>query len=74
MDLSIIKLVEAVNGEGERFGVERLQDTLNAASADASDEELIECIKSAVEEFAGETPQFDDMTMMSFTYRNEKDI
>ena len=67
-------IVEAVNGEGERFGVERLQDTLNAASADASDEELIECIKSAVEKFAGETPQFDDMTMMSFTYRNEKDI
>nr|AHF25275.1 protein serine/threonine phosphatase [uncultured bacterium Contig178] len=62
-------IVEAVNGEGERFGVERLQDTLNAASADASDEELIECIKSAVEKFAGETPQFDDMTMMSFTYR-----
>ena len=40
--------------------------------ADASDEEIIQFIKSAVDEFAGEVPQFDDMTMLSFSFLGRK--
>ncbi len=62
-------VVEVVNKDKERFQVTRLLDSLNSAAADASDEEMIENVKNAVDSFAGETPQFDDMTMMSFTWR-----
>ena len=37
--------------------------------ADATDEELIRYTRDAVDAFAGESPQFDDMTMLSFSYR-----
>ena len=62
-------VVEAVDQNKERFGVERLAETLNQAPAEATDEEIIALVRAAVDSFAGEAPQFDDMTMMSFTYR-----
>ena len=62
-------VVEAMDQEGKCFGVPRLLEVLNAVSQDATDAELVEQVKTAVDIFVGEAAQFDDMTMLSFTYR-----
>ncbi len=59
---------EAKRPDGERFGLDRLVEVLNA-NKETSDRDLIKNVKDAVWEFAGEEPQFDDMTMLSFTFK-----
>ena len=60
-------VTEAVNSEGERFGNDRLVRALNDDYT-IGDESLILRVKAAVDLFAGTEPQFDDITMVSFTY------
>ncbi len=63
---------EATNLENKLYGEERLQEFMNAnASMEAS--ELLTAIKSSVDEFVGEAPQFDDITMLLFDYKIEKE-
>jgi sigma-B regulation protein RsbU (phosphoserine phosphatase) len=63
-------VTEAMNGDGEEFGMERLRQTfatarlMSAAEANAA-------VFEAVGNFAGETAQSDDITCMTF-HRNEK--
>ena len=54
---------EAMNSEGEEFGVERLQQ-LFAGQAPADARAAIETILQAVSDFAGGTPQSDDVTCL----------
>ena len=56
-------ITEAMNSEGEEFGMERLSDVLNTYR-DSSAIEIIEGIKRAISEFAGDTPQSDDITLI----------
>ncbi len=58
---------EANNKEDQLFGNERMIDALNI-DPDASDEKLLKNVKQAVDEFVGDAPQFDDLTMLGFTY------
>lgn len=60
-------VTEAKNPEGERFENERLMEALNGDRT-TGDEDLILRVKAAVEGFAGEEPQYDDITMVSFTF------
>ena len=60
-------MTEAKRSDGERFGNVRLISALNE-DRDIGDESLILRVKAAVEHFAGDEPQFDDMTMVSITY------
>ena len=60
-------VTEAKSPDGDRFGNDRLVEALNEDPA-IGDESLIRCVKEAVDRFAGEEPQYDDMTMVSFTY------
>ena len=64
-------VTEAKRPDGERFGNDRLIGTLNEDRV-IDDESLILRVKSAVDRFSGDEPQFDDMTMVSFTYYGEK--
>ena len=59
-----------MNSEGEEFGMERLRDTFAAARPKGA-EEANAAVFAAVGEFAGDTPQSDDITCMTF-HRNEK--
>ena len=61
-------ITESKRADGERFGTGRLIEVLNE-NKDNSCRDMIDAVKSAVDEFAGDEPQFDDMTMLSFTYQ-----
>ena len=54
---------EAMNAEGEEFGVERLQQVF-AASPPVDARTANEAVMAAVAEFAGDTPQSDDITCL----------
>ena len=54
---------EAMNAAGEEFGVERLQQ-LFADQPPSSARAAIEAIMQAVSDFAGDTPQSDDVTCL----------
>ena len=59
---------EAQDKDETLFGEERLQAALNAV--DSSDPKVIcETAKEAVDRFVGDAPQFDDITMLSLTYK-----
>ena len=60
-------LVEAKRPDDERFGVDRMTEVLNAHK-DENNRDLLAVMKKEVDDFAGEEPQFDDMTMLGFTY------
>ena len=57
-------VTEAMNEEGEEFGVERLQEVF-AANPPSNPKEANEAVFSAVSEFAGDTPQSDDITCLA---------
>ncbi|MBR3629132.1 MAG: PP2C family protein-serine/threonine phosphatase [Oscillospiraceae bacterium] len=58
---------EATNAEDELFGEERLVAALNA-NPSALPKELLTNVRAAVDAFVGDAPQFDDLTMLGFTY------
>ena len=60
-------VTEATNANNELFGNDRLVAALNKKSV-FTDVELLECVKSEIDKFVGEAPQFDDITMMAVTY------
>lgn len=62
---------EATNGEGKRFGMERVKESLNRLREEAP-EALLKGIRRDVDDFVGDAEQFDDLTMMSFVYRGEE--
>ncbi|SEF79932.1 Stage II sporulation protein E (SpoIIE) [Eubacterium ruminantium] len=64
-------IVDAKRGDGERFGTERMLRTLNRYK-DVDNDTLLKGIKREIKDFVCEEPQFDDMTMLSFTFLGKK--
>ena len=60
-------VAEAENAAHEQFGVQRILETLNAAPSD-DPEALLQAVHSAADAFVGDTPQFDDFTMLGITW------
>ena len=58
---------EATDSEEKMFGTDKMIEALNISS-DAEPEELLKNVKASVDEFVGNTPQFDDLTMLSIKY------
>ena len=58
---------EATNAVGAMFREESLTETLNK-NPDAGPEELIRRVHEAVDQFVGDAPQFDDITMLCYKY------
>jgi sigma-B regulation protein RsbU (phosphoserine phosphatase) len=56
-------VAEATNGKNELFGTDRMLEALNKAP-DAPPKELLSNMKQSVDEFVGDAPQFDDLTML----------
>ncbi len=59
---------EAKSADSDRLGIEGMLEILND-SKDLTDEELVTKMRSAVNSFADGEPQFDDITMLSFTFK-----
>ena len=60
-------VTEATNEQNELFGEERMLAVLND-HASAHPGEILPVLKKAIDDFVGEAPQFDDITMLAFEY------
>lgn len=58
---------EATNADEELFGIDRTLDALNEVG-DESPQVILDNIKKRVDEFVGNAPQFDDLTMLCLEY------
>ena len=56
-------VTEALNSEGERFGLKRLVDSFQKHSSQSADQ-LMHSIKDEVYAFIGSHPQYDDITLV----------
>ncbi|MBR3203059.1 MAG: PP2C family protein-serine/threonine phosphatase [Solobacterium sp.] len=63
---------EATNANNELFGNDRLLAALNR-NPDAEPSELLPSVKKEIDEFVGDAPQFDDITMLGFIYHGKGD-
>ena len=62
---------EATNAENKLYGEDRLLAFMNQnASMEAT--KLLPALKANIDEFVGEAPQFDDITMLMFDYKPKK--
>ena len=62
---------EATNVDNVLYGEDRLLCSMNQnASMEAT--ELLPALKANIDEFVGEAPQFDDITMLMFDYKPQK--
>lgn len=59
---------EAINGATEQYGTDRMIDALNA-SAGGTLREALDAARRDVAAFVGGEDQFDDITMLNFTYK-----
>ena len=59
---------EANNSEQKMFGTDRMIDTLNESRENAP-EEILRSMRKAVDSFAGNAEQFDDLTMLCLDYK-----
>ena len=64
-------VTEATNVDNKLYGEDRLLTFVNQnASVEAT--ELLPALKANIDEFVGEAPQFDDITMLMFDYKQKK--
>ena len=59
---------EATNTENKLYGEDRLLDFMNRNAAMEATA-LLPALKANIDEFVGEAPQFDDITMLMFDYK-----
>lgn len=63
---------EATDKHEKLFTAERMLNALNASKT-ALPEDIIKTVRQKVEEFTGDAPQFDDMTMLCLQYKGKND-
>ena len=61
-------VTEATDVNNKLYGEERLQSFMNN-NVDLKPEVLLQSLKDNIDEFVGEAPQFDDITMLIFDYK-----
>ena len=62
---------EATNSANELYGTDRMIEVLNK-NPEADQETLLRNLKISIDEFVGEAPQFDDITMLGFKYKGRE--
>ena len=62
---------EATNAQTKLYGEDRLLAFMNQ-NADTDAKVLLPMLKANIDEFVGEAPQFDDITMLMFDYKPKK--
>ena len=66
-------VAEATNAENVLFGTERTLEALNSAP-DSLPRDILKNVRTAVDDFVGNAPQFDDLTMLCIRYYGNGDI
>lgn len=66
-------VTEATDQHGELYGMERLAGVLER-HAHMSPDKLLPAVKEDIDAFVGETPQFDDITMLCLEYRGPQPV
>ena len=64
-------VTEATNVENKLYGEDRLLDFINQ-NATVEAKELLPALKKNIDEFVGDAPQFDDITMLMFDFKPQK--
>ncbi len=66
-------VAEATNASNELFGTDRTVEALNAVPEGASQKDILVGVRTAVDAFVKEAPQFDDLTMLGLKYYGPED-
>ena len=66
-------VAEATDASNNLFGTDRTLDALNTIPDGASQKEILESVRAAVDAFVKEAPQFDDLTMLGLKYYGSAD-
>ena len=66
-------VTEATNINNELYGMDRLGEILNKVKL-GTPHEILPAIKKDIDEFVGEAPQFDDITMLCLEYKTKMEI
>ena len=61
-------VTEATNINNELYGMDRLGEILNKVK-NGTPHEILPAVKKNIDEFVGEAPQFDDITMLCLEYK-----
>ena len=61
-------VTEATNSKNELYGMDRLKVALDKNS-DKKMSDLLPAVKADIDNFVGDAPQFDDITMLGFEYK-----
>ena len=61
-------VTEATNINNELYGMDRLGEILNKVK-NGTPHEILPAVKKDIDEFVGEAPQFDDITMLCLEYK-----
>ncbi|MCR5476309.1 MAG: SpoIIE family protein phosphatase [Lachnospiraceae bacterium] len=61
-------VAEATSAQEELFGTDRMLEALNK-DPQAEPKQVLENVMEGIREFVGDAEQFDDITMLSFSYR-----
>ncbi len=64
-------VTEATDKDEQLFGMDRLEQAL-AKVSDKTPDEILKAVKCDIDEFVGEAPQFDDITMICVEYRGNR--
>lgn len=64
-------VTEATNANNELFGNDRMLDALNE-DPEATPEKLLPTVRRYIDNFVGDAPQFDDITMMCLLYKGQE--
>lgn len=64
-------VAEATNASNELFGNDRMLDALNE-DPEATPEKLLPTVRRYIDNFVGDAPQFDDITMMCLLYKGQE--
>ena len=66
-------VTEATNVKNELYGMERLGAILNKVK-NGTPHDILPAVKKDIDEFVGEAPQFDDITMLCLEYKTKMEI
>ncbi len=64
-------VTEATSAENELFGLDRMLDALNI-DVNADLQQIDTNVRSSIDDFVQDAPQFDDITMLTFRYNGAK--